>query len=186
MVPLFSDVDVLPTKKEGQRQLVFTDRWSKEELDPNQVSDGCLLTLACLALAHAPDAPDLIAIEEPERGLHPVLIGEVISALRQLASGDMGTGVQVVLATHSAALLDHLEPHEVRFMRRDREGNTQLETATANKEGWAEFFRDYEDRLGDAWLSGGLADEPAHRGVRRGTGRDHSLQKPHLAPQSHR
>lgn len=121
-----------------------------------------MLVTAYVLLQHQDPAVDLIAIEEPERGIHPYLLGELVNMWRKMSRGEIGPRpVQIVLATHSAELLDHVEPSEVRFLRRDSStGEVVVEEAPANTEGWREAYRTYQDSLGSMWLSGGLGGVP--------------------------
>ncbi|MBK8100646.1 MAG: AAA family ATPase [Planctomycetes bacterium] len=143
--------------------MVFQDRWQSDLwYEPTQVSDGSMFTLALLLLAYQSPPPDLVAIEEPERGLHPYLLGQMIDTLRKLATGQIGPKpVQILVATHSAELLEFVAPREVRFFRRDKEaGETIVEQAPTDDENWLQTLREYDDSLGDLWLSGGLGGVP--------------------------
>jgi len=115
LVPAFADVDVRPHGS-GQQRILFQDRWKPELWHaPKSVSDGSMLVLAYLAVASVTRPPELLAIEEPERGLHPYLIEQIMKLLRRLTAGELGRDpVQVVVATHSAELLDYVKPEEVR------------------------------------------------------------------------
>jgi predicted ATPase len=159
---MFLDVDVMPTSH-GRHRLRFQDRWNESVwYTPDEVSDGTMLLTAYLLLQHQTPPLDIIAIEEPERGLHPHLLGELITHLRKVTTGEMGPRpVQIVLATHSAELLDHVRPEEVRFLSRDRStGEVKVEEAPTGDERWREAYKTYEDSLGALWLSGGLGGVP--------------------------
>lgn len=67
-------------------------------------SDGTLRLLAYYTLLNQSELPALIAIEEPERNLHPAALAEVANLLEELA---MKT--QVIVTTHSAPFLDAFE-----------------------------------------------------------------------------
>jgi predicted ATPase len=83
------------------------------------VSDGLLRWLAFAALPYlAPVA--LVLIEEPENGLDPGAIRDVMSLLRELSAR-----AQVVLATHSPIVVGELERHEVTVLRRDERLGTK-------------------------------------------------------------
>jgi predicted ATPase len=163
LVPTFADVDVRPTSG-GHQSLFFEDRWRKGLwFTPHQVSDGTMLTLGFIALTYQAAPPDLLAIEEPERGLHPFLLGEIVQMLRKLANGELGPKkMQIVAATHSAELLDHLEPSEVRFLRRNAsDGSTDIIEAKADTPDWKNAYAEYQESLGSMWLSGGLGGVPS-------------------------
>jgi predicted ATPase len=126
------------------------------------VSDGTIITLALLCLPQLERPVDILCIEEPEHGLHPYLLAEAIAMLRKLSRGELGAkAVQVVIATHSAQLLDLAEPEEVRFVTRSLEdGATQVQRAPTDTDGWKAAYEEYQQSLGDMWLSGGLGGVP--------------------------
>ena len=53
------------------------------------------------SLLYSPDIPSLIAIEEPERNLHPGILQDLASILKRLSQK-----TQVIITTHSSQLLD--------------------------------------------------------------------------------
>ena len=65
------------------------------------LSDGTLRFLMLLAILANPDPPLLIAIDEPEMGLHPGML-PIIAEFAVEASN----GSQVILSTHSPEMLD--------------------------------------------------------------------------------
>lgn len=164
-VPLFQDVDVRASNLigSGNHVLWFQDRWNDEVwYRPDEVSDGTMLTLAFLALRFQIQPPDVLAIEEPERGLHPYMLADLVKLLRGMTQGALGgPPVQIVLATHSAELLDQAEPDEVRFMRRDHgDGSVTVERAQTGSDDWRKTYEVYQESLGSIWLSGGLGGVP--------------------------
>ena len=82
----------------------------------SQASDGLLYVLGYLALLHSPDPPKILLIEEPENGIHPARLGEVIGILRKLVADRPGT--QVILTTHSPYAVSHFDPEEVTHCRK--------------------------------------------------------------------
>ena len=66
-----------------------------------EASDGTLRLIAYYAILNKAKLPPLIAIEEPERNLHPGALTEIAKILRQMAEQS-----QVIITTHSSQLLD--------------------------------------------------------------------------------
>lgn len=162
LVPMFSDVDLQPTAS-GRHRLRFQDRWAPGLwFAPNEVSDGTMLLLAFIVLQYQNPAPDLITIEEPERALHPYLLDELIQILRKMTTGEIGKKpIQVVLATHSAELLDYVRPEEVRFLTRSHEdGSVRVNQAATDTPNWRRVYETYNQSLGGIWLSGGMGGVP--------------------------
>lgn len=83
-------------------------------IEGREISAGLLMYLGFLAIIHRQDAPGVLLIEEPENGLHPLRLYEVVSLLRRLTE----RGAQVIMTTHSPDLLNACRPEEVRVFRR--------------------------------------------------------------------
>jgi predicted ATPase len=80
-------------------------------------SDGLLRFLAYAALPYFASV-GLVLVEEPENGLHPAAIREVMALLREVSAR-----AQVIVATHSPIVAGELQSNEVTVLRRDeREG----------------------------------------------------------------
>ena len=135
VVDVLSDVDVRPTAQ-GQHAVVFQDVYTKKWMSPAHVSDGTMLMLAYLVMQYESGGPGSLGIEEPERGLHPYLIRELISLLRAITEGKHGRRRQFILATQSPEILDHVQPHEVRFLERDEDGGVKVSRAPTDDEAW--------------------------------------------------
>lgn len=86
-----------------------------------QMSEGLLYWLAYASLPHVSPIK-LLLIEEPENGLHPARIREVVQVLRRVVA----SGTQVVLATHSPLLVNELQPEEVSVVTRTVEAGTRV------------------------------------------------------------
>jgi len=157
LIPVIGDVDVQPVAN-GQHQLRFQDRWAPEVwYAPSEVSDGTMLVIAFLALQYQPATVDLLAIEDAEHALHPYLLSELVKLLRKLAMGQLGPRkIQVVATTHSAELLDYLEPNEVRFVSRNpSDGSVTVDAVDTTTPSWKQTYEEYKHSLADVWLSGG-------------------------------
>lgn len=63
----------------------------------------------------------LLAIEEPENSLSPFFLSRIIAQARDI--GELESA-QVLLSSHSAAILSRIEPEEVRYFRLDRPTRT--------------------------------------------------------------
>ena len=64
----------------------------------DEVSEGILYFLALLCIINQPNPPKLLLLEEPEKGIHPRRIREVMNFIfRLVAEKD----IQVIMTTHS-------------------------------------------------------------------------------------
>lgn len=168
LVPGYADVDTDPTQ-DGFHRLIFQDPWRPDLwYPPEEVSDGTLMLLCCLTLRYHAPRVTLVAIEEPERSLHPWQIGELVRFLRALTTGELGEApLQIVVSTHSPELLDHIRPEELRLVSRDADGATHVVTPTSLPD-WQRYFDVHQRSLSSAWLAGAMGGVPQSRRQDRG------------------
>lgn len=116
----------------------------------SQMSDGVLLVLAYLTLLYLPQPPRLILIEEPENGIHPKRLQDVLQILRDLVKEQSRS--QVVLTTHSPYVLDLFTPAEVSLCKKEDDGSVSVHSLSES-----EKVRDQLDvfGLGEIWTSEG-------------------------------
>ncbi|HEU4411486.1 MAG TPA: AAA family ATPase [Polyangiaceae bacterium] len=111
-------------------------------------SDGAMLVTAFLALAYGP-TPDLLLIEEPENGLHPARVGEIMELLRRMSRGEVGDRPrQIIVTTHNPLFLNQARPEEVRVVQRDLETGTRV-TPLADVKDIDEMLKDFG--IGELW-----------------------------------
>ena len=91
--------------------LYFEIKESGQLVPASQASDGTLLVLAYLSILYLPKPPRLLLVEEPENGIHPKRLRDILEILRNLVHEQPHT--QVVLTTHSPYGLDLFKPEEV-------------------------------------------------------------------------
>lgn len=108
------------------------------------MSEGLLYYLAIAAIPFLASTP-VILIEEPENGLHPARITEVMRVLREVSKT-----TQILIATHSPLVINEMKPEEVSVVTRPPEKGTQVTRIDRTP--------DFEDRakvyaLGELWLS---------------------------------
>jgi predicted ATPase len=115
-----------------------------------QASDGLLLVLAYLALLHLPEPPRILLVEEPENGIHPQRLQELLNMLKELVHEQSRT--QVLLTTHSPYVVDCFEPQEVTLCFKDKDG-----AVTAHRLSESKAVREQIDifRLGEIWTAEG-------------------------------
>jgi predicted ATPase len=113
------DFDKLVFPPAADQRIQMRIRWRslKREQSTADLSDGTLRFLFLLAVFANPIPPPLIAIDEPETGLHPSMLPIVAEYARHAASKS-----QVILTTHSPEFLDafgHDAPTTTIVERRD-------------------------------------------------------------------
>lgn len=142
---LFPSVHSLQlTNVDANLQMLAVKLTSGETIDANAMSEGMLYYLAFAALPHI-GGHRLVLIEEPENGLHPARIKEVMNVLKEVSKTS-----QVVIATHSPLVINELEPEQVSIITRDPESGTKATKMTDTKD-FAE--RSSVFALGELWLS---------------------------------
>lgn len=92
---------IFPPAADQRIQMRIRLRSLKREIAAADLSDGTLRFLFLLAVLADPSPPSLIAIDEPETGLHPSMLPIVAEYARQAAIKS-----QVILTTHSPDFLD--------------------------------------------------------------------------------
>ena len=116
-----------------------------ETVPASGMSEGMLYFLGYAALKRL-SGVSLLAIEEPETGLHPARIAEVMKVLRAISQ----SGIQVVIATHSPLVVNEMNPDEVSIVTRTSESGTKVQRIldTPNFERRAKVYA-----LGELWVS---------------------------------
>jgi len=97
--------------KADGKGLYFKMKESGQLVPASQASDGTLLVLAYLSILYLPEPPRLLLIEEPENGIHPKRLRDILEILCNLVHEQSHT--QIVLTTHSPYVLDLFKPEEV-------------------------------------------------------------------------
>ena len=80
----------------------------KQPIPLKRASDGTLRLVAYYILLNEPELPPLIAIEEPERNLHPGALADITNVLEQISEHS-----QMIITTHSSQLLDAFNPENL-------------------------------------------------------------------------
>ena len=82
-----------------------------------QASDGAILFLGFLSLFYLPTPPKVLLIEEPETGVYPKRLNQIIDILRKMVGSPFNEKLpQIVFTTHSPYVLTTFKPEEVTFM----------------------------------------------------------------------
>jgi len=135
---------------------------TNREIAARDLSDGVLLSIALFTLAYLPDAPALIGLEEPERGIHPRLLQEVFLTLQRLAHpeefGESRVPVQVIATTHSPYLLGYFRDRPEDVVIANREGDNVRFERLADIANYDEIVGDVS--LGEAWYTGVFGGVP--------------------------
>ena len=124
----------------------------KAAVNPISVSDGTVRLLALLVVTTwSVRSSSLIAIEEPETGVHPHLAEYLIEILKSASLRS-----QFIVTTHDPNLLDYLDPDEVVLCDK-QDGFTKLQKASGVTD--IDQFREHFT-LGELWSQGAVGAVP--------------------------
>lgn len=114
-------------------------------IDALHISDGTLKYLLLLSIFHNPERGKLIDIDEPESCLHPDMIRSVAKMMKNAAKTS-----QIIVATHSALLLNAFELDDILVFEKNDRNETQIKRYSEDD------FENREDELlpGQLWLNG--------------------------------
>ena len=127
---------------------LFLEEWGGRQIPASRLSDGTLRYLCLLAILLHPEPPSLVAIEEPELGLHPDVVAQVAELLVNASQR-----MQIVVTTHSRMLVDALSDYPSSVVVCEQEnGESRFERLdSARLKTWLDAYS-----LGDLWSSGEL------------------------------
>ncbi|MEM0992765.1 MAG: AAA family ATPase [Bacteroidota bacterium] len=147
------------------KRLGILDRYGQKYW-ADELSDGTLYLLGLLAIIHQPNPPKLLMLEEPENGIHPRRIKEIVDFIFELSERK---GVQVILSTHSTVLIDQFKdlPENVFVFDKPAEytlvNNLQRDIIARSHEQSEKLNLpkvDLSGSLGDHWASGLIGGVP--------------------------
>ena len=132
----------------GGTVALFLEERGGRQIPATLLSDGTLRYLSLLAVLLHPSPPPLVALEEPELGLHPDVVAEVAKLLVQASER-----TQIVVTTHSRMLVDALTGHPSSIVVCDKEnGESRFERLDGTRlKAWLDRYS-----LGELWSSGEL------------------------------
>lgn len=139
------------------------DFWAEE------VSEGVLYFLALITIINQPNPPKLLLLEEPEKGIHPRRIWEVMKFIFQLAEEK---DVQIIMTTHNEHVVNAFSsiPESVFVFDKDEEtGATTVKNLqehiikpshqASEKSNTKKI--DFTSELGEKWMYGLIGGVPA-------------------------
>jgi hypothetical protein len=142
---LNEQVDELRVERDAARnQLVLQARMRgmTEWLNPRSLSEGTLRFLALATLRLDPDARGLVALEEPENGIHPSRVRALVDLLRDMAVDPTCPPApdnplrQVILNTHSPDVVRRLYEEEILWVERYDSPRGARAHVRALRDGW--------------------------------------------------
>jgi predicted ATPase len=123
----------------------------QDPIPATRLSDGTLRFIALLVTLLSDPPPPIVCVEEPELGLHPDALALVADLLIEASER-----MQVIVTTHSDALLSSLVGHEESVLVFDYVGGTQVRRLKADD--LRDWLQNY--RLGELWRIGHIGGNP--------------------------
>lgn len=133
----------------------IVERGLRDSTFLGDASYGTVRVLALLALLYDPHPPLLTCIEEIDHGLHPYVFDRLVERLREASER-----TQILVATHSPALVGRLDPSELVVVERAPDGSTRLPAVDPETIRRKEQALNGELNLGELWFSGELGGVP--------------------------
>ncbi len=166
LVEWFKEFDqiLFDTLENGNRTFLLRLAKEKSAVPATALSDGTLSALTLMTLAYLADPPNVICLEEPDRGIHPRLLRNVQEALYRLSYpenfGEDREPVQVIATTHSPYLLDLFRDHPEQVVLANKTSDGASFEQLSTQPNIEEILRD--SQLGEVWYTGILGGVPAY------------------------
>ncbi|HEU4884235.1 MAG TPA: AAA family ATPase [Longimicrobium sp.] len=136
----------ISTKIQGGTLQLYIEEEGGRLIPATRLSDGTLRYLCLLAILCHPNPPPVVAIEEPELGLHPDILPTVAELLRKASER-----TQLFVTTHSDALVSALSdtPESILVCEATPDGTTMKRLEAEPLREWLEKYS-----LGEIWRMG--------------------------------
>ncbi|MBL8934858.1 MAG: AAA family ATPase [Archangium sp.] len=151
-IPRVTRVVTIPDVNRGFKVLGVAE--GDDVFRAQSVSDGVLLYIALSTVAQMSGGETLVGLEEPDKGIHPRRIREVLDQVYRLANA----GSQFVITTHSPVLLNEFRDHPESVLILDRDEAGTHARQLSSLPDVEQQLRDVQ--LGDLWYSGVLGGVP--------------------------
>lgn len=149
---LIPEIERVSVEKDfsGKEELIVIEKsYPDKPFAGNLISEGTHNIIALLALFYQTDQPQFVCIEEPEAGLNPAVLSELIPFFREMTEK---YNHHIWIITHSASLVSELTEEELIIVNK-KEGATKTNQC---KEGDFEKMRPDEAWMSNMLKGGGL------------------------------
>ncbi len=143
-IPGFENIEIVSSELSGTDTLVMYEKGIKKPFTKDLLSDGTYNILALLTAVYQSDEPQFLCIEEPENGLHPKIIRELVHFFREACATK---GHYIWLNTHSQTLVSELTPEEIILVNKKKGETVIKQLKNQNLHGL---------RMDEAWLTAAL------------------------------
>lgn len=141
LIPEFSNIDFQLDEYTGENKILVFEKHSIKPFTKSLLSDGTKNILSIFAALYQSDKPQFLLIEEPENGLNPKVLQELVRLLRSKCDEN---GTNIWVNTHSQTFVSQITTKEA-FLVDKIDGQTKIKP-----------LRDFETfslKVDEAWLS---------------------------------
>jgi energy-coupling factor transporter ATP-binding protein EcfA2 len=117
-------LDKLVDNKPIKKYRILFDFRGARDIPAHLASEGTILVLGLLTALMGQGRPDIILLDDLDRGLHPKAQREVVGLIRTIL--DQNPDLQIIATTHSPYLVDNLRPEEVRLTTLAEDGTVSI------------------------------------------------------------
>jgi len=143
-----SEVNIEKSEIDGTNELIIKDKnYPDIKISEMLVSDGTKKMIILLTAILQSKEPQFICIEEPENGLHPLILESFIDTIRNICKDE---GHFIWFTTHSPTFVKHLKRNELIIVDK-KDGQTKIKKASDKI--FDDYFSEEDLQLDDAWLS---------------------------------
>ncbi|WP_223551134.1 AAA family ATPase [Pseudomonas sp. A-B-19] len=125
IVPGMESVSTEKQRLDGSTVITFKEEGTKARFPARLISDGTIYALCIMtAVFSRAGKSGMTIIEEPERGIHPKAIGELVQLMRENASVEH----PIFITTHSESVVRNLDLEELWLVNKE-DGKTKIKCA---------------------------------------------------------
>jgi predicted ATPase len=152
IAPYFDKFSLTPDRINEERINLEWNEVGNEDFPFNakHFSDGTIRFIALTTLLMQPNLPEIIIIDEPELGLHPVAINKLAGLIKKASHNS-----QIIISTQSVNLVNNFEPKHIITVDRINSHSKFEKLDSSNLENWLSNFS-----LGDLWLKNLIKGQP--------------------------
>jgi predicted ATPase len=143
-IPEFDRIEVQKSQFSSNEDLLIYQKHYDRPFNKELISDGTYNIIALLTAVYQSDEPQFLCIEEPENGLHPKVIKQLVNFFRSACEEK---GHYIWLNTRSQTLVSQLNPEEIILVDKV-EGETKISQLKG--------FNTHGLEMDEAWLSNAL------------------------------
>ena len=141
LIPEFDKIEIKSDELTGDESLLIYEKHTNKPFPRHLISDGTFNIITLLTAVFQSKEPQFLCVEEPENGIHPEAIKELVGFFREQCEEKEH---YIWLTTHSQSLVSALKPEEIIVVDKIN-GETRI------KQFQGEEF--YNLSMDEAWLS---------------------------------